>query len=202
MKPLSARPHVSPQEITTNRGLTIQKPTNTLVIPRPSSPREFFARIYGHLESEKTHAENKETKAIESSTKTCDANSFINGQVNEETFEFGSDANSLSSSDVEINEDDNRERTAWHHVVTSSGVAGGGGRGAGSRVPEMGQSAPLAGLPALPPPPCWFPGLPFHAGLSAFCESLFKMHIYNISTFHSTKKRCTPKLCIYILVQV
>lgn len=168
MKPLSVRPHAPSQEITTNRALTIQKPTNTLVIPRPSSPREFFARIYGHLESEKTHAENKEIKATENNTKICDANSFINGQVNEENIEFGSDANSLSSSDVEINEDDNSERTAWHHMVSSSGVTG----GAGSRVPEMGHSAPLVGLPALPPPPCWFPALPFHAGLSAFCEYL------------------------------
>lgn len=170
MKPLSARPHVPPQELTTNSALIIQKPTNTLVIPRPSSPREFFARIYGHLESEKSHAENKETKATENNTKTCDANSFINGQVNEESFEFGSEANSLSSSDVEINEDDNSERTGWHHhVVSSSGVAG---AGAGSRLSELGQSASLVGLPALPPPPCWFPALPFHAGLSAFCESL------------------------------
>ncbi|XP_048477801.1 uncharacterized protein LOC125488671 [Plutella xylostella] len=75
----------------------------SLAPPRPSSPREFFARIYGHLEEPK----NKSTIHEDSQNKSRTGGDVSAG---------GRECSSESSSDVEVEEPrggEGREEAAW-----------------------------------------------------------------------------------------
>lgn len=166
----------SPKMITPKSTMAFQTNQKTLVTPRPSSPRQFFARIYGHLESEKPKSKDQEEQDRKSDDK----------KEKEYQRECQSVSNTDSSSDFEGPKcqrlgNDVREKAPASAALTHLAAASLPAvqmQPAVQRIPGFpgmppGFAAGLATLPGFlaPRPPLLFAGeIPFHSGFSAFCE--------------------------------